>query len=230
MAKQVLGKVQAIIPAAGMGTRFKAAKDKPLVLLKGKPLIYFTLLAFERCPQVHSVIVVVKKTSVAEFGRLIKRFAFKKVVRVIPGGQQRHDSVRCGLAQIDADTRWVIVHDGARPLVSPALITTTVLACQRYRAVVAAVPVKSTIKVVDAQRQVKATLARDTLWEIQTPQIFDKNILVRAHVHNRHPNPTDDAMMVEALGVKVTVVPSAYSNIKVTTPEDLDMAKVLLGK
>ncbi len=222
-------KIQAIIPAAGTGTRLKTRQPKPLILLNGKPLFVYALQAMERCPAVASVIVAVNEEHLKIFGRFIKEFKLKKVKRIVAGGATRFESVQKALSVLDSDTEAVLIHDGARPLVKPGLMTRAIKALGKYPAVVVGVPVKPTIKKVDLSNfTVQETLPRETLWEVQTPQVFKKEILVKAHALMLESNPTDDALLVEKMGVKVKMVMGDYQNIKITTKEDLAIARMFL--
>ena len=224
-------KIQAIIPAAGTGTRLKAKEDKPLVILNGQPLALYSLLAVEKCQAIDSVIVVVNERHLKIFKGLIKKFNLKKVKKVVAGGTRRCDSVKNGLAVLDPDTDVVVIHDGARPLVSPGLIEKAVSLMKKESAVVVAVPVTPTIKRVDPKNlYVQETLLRDTLWEVQTPQVFRKDILLKAHEQMLCCDPTDDAVLVEKMGVRVKVIRGDYRNIKITIQADLAVAKTFLLK
>lgn len=223
-------KTQAIIPAAGLGSRMNLAKPKPLIVLNGKPLFLYALERIAACDIIDSMIVVVSRENIQEFETLIARHQCPKVKAVVQGGKERADSVYQGLKATDSDTEIVLVHDGARPLVSRELVEESVRICYKEKAVIAAVPVKPTIKVVDAASMtVKSTLNRTELWEVQTPQVFRRDILLQAHDKRGDGVPSDDAMLVEELGIKVKVVQGHYHNIKVTTLEDLVMAEALLN-
>lgn len=202
---------------------------KPMVELLGKPICAHTLEAFERCPQIDSVIVVGHGGQLERLREIVERYRFQKVTKIVAGGEQRHESVANGIAALDRDTQIVVVHDGARPLVSRRLIEEAVKLCGTWDAVVAAVPVKQTVKQVNRRSLcVEQTLDRNGLWEAQTPQVFKKDILMKAHAQNTQDNPTDDAVMVERLGVKVKIIEGDYTNIKITTREDLIVAEGFL--
>ncbi len=222
-------KTQAIIPTAGMGTRFKTDLPKPLVELSGKPICVYALETFEKCSLIDSVILVGQKVRIPELEGVVEKYGLKKVVKVITGGETRQESVFNGLAAIDDDTDFVLVHDGVRPLVSLKVIEDVVRLCSKWDAVVTAVPVKSTIKKIHKKDLlVEKTLDREELWEVQTPQAFKKSVLLEAHQRNKSGHPTDDAMMVEQLGIKVKISPGDYKNIKITTQEDLAIAETFL--
>ena len=224
-------KVQVILVAAGSGTRLKATKPKALVLLNGKPLLWYSLRLFERARSVTSVIVVGHPDHLGAFRRIVEKNRFRKISAIVPGGETRSDSVACGLACVDKDTEVLMVHDAARPMVSEKILKDSLAAMSSQQAVIAAVPVKATIKKADPKNlYVTETLLRNTLWEVQTPQTFRRNLLDRAHKAKLCCDPTDDAMLVEKMGIKVKIVPGDYKNIKITTPEDLALAKLLMGK
>lgn len=224
-------KVQAIVVAAGSGTRLKASKPKALVLLRDKPLLWYSLNVFERSRSITSVIVVGHPGHLKAFRRIVDNGRFKKISAIVAGGATRSDSVACGLACVDKDTEIVMVHDAARPMVSEKLVKDSLAVILNQQAAVTAVPVKATIKKADPKNLfVTETLLRNTLWEVQTPQTFRRNLLERAHQAKLCCDPTDDAMLVEKMGIKVKIVPGDYRNIKVTTAEDLALAKMLLKK
>ena len=219
------------MPTAGLGKRFKAGQPKALVLLNKKPVFIHTLEAFEKHPAVHSVIVVVHPDHLSSFSRSIRKFRLKKVAAVVPGGKTRQRSVYNGLKFLDSDTQVVLVHDGVRPLVSCDVIDRGLAALKGADAVITAVFVKPTIKEVDPRTfWVHKTLERGILVEVQTPQAFRREILVKAHQKFRHKEATDDAMLVELMRVPVKVVAGDYKNIKITTPEDLLIAREFMRK
>ncbi len=220
-------KTQVIVVAAGSGTRFKSTVPKPFVLLKSKPLIAYSLDVFERSPLIDAVIIVGHKDNLNRFEALQRKY--KKIKVVVAGGKTRADSVKCGIKVLDRDADIVLVHDAARPFVNEEMIVRLLGALDKYKAAITAVPLKPTIKLVDPKTQtVKETLRRDLLWEVQTPQGFHKHTLVKAHAKKLKAEATDDAILVERMGIKVKVVMGSYQNIKVTTPEDLDIGRALL--
>ncbi len=222
-------KVQAIVPAAGRGVRLKRRTSKALIPLNGKPLVYYSLAALERCSLIHSIILVVQPAQHDRAERMIKALRLRKVTRIIDGGKERSDSVFAGLQCLDKDTRFVLVHDAARPMLNERLIKEAIRQARRFAAAVAAVKLKAAVKEINpGTGMVERTLDREKIYEIQTPQAFDRDLLLRAHLKRTHPNPTDDAALVEALGVKVKIFPGDHFNLKVTTPEDLVLAGALL--
>jgi 2-C-methyl-D-erythritol 4-phosphate cytidylyltransferase len=220
-------KTQVIIVAAGTGSRLKAKLPKALVPLKRLPLVSWSLGVFERCSLIDAVVLVGNKSYLKEFNKIAQ--GFKKIKAVVPGGAKRADSVRLGLEALDDNTAIVLVHDAARPLIDEASIKRLLQALKSYEAAVLAVPVKPTIKMVNLKNLcVEKTLPRHLLWEVQTPQGFKKDVLVKAHSQKIKEEATDDAMLVENLGVRVKVVMGHERNMKVTTAEDLAIAEGLL--
>jgi 2-C-methyl-D-erythritol 4-phosphate cytidylyltransferase len=217
--------VVAIVAAAGHSLRM-GGPDKLFTILGGRPLLARTLAAFQDCPAVDRVVLVLAAESLALGLALAEEEGFSKVRTVCPGGRRRQDSVREGL-EVLGSCAWVVVHDGARPLVTSQLIEEGLAAAQETGAAVCALPAQDTVKRVDAQGRVVRTLDRHRLWLIQTPQVFRYDILRQAHERSRRP-ATDDAALVERLGHRVQVYPGSSRNLKVTTPEDLALAEALL--
>lgn len=223
-------KVQVILPTAGSGKRFKSARPKALALLNGVPVFIHTLRVFENHPRINSVIVVAHPNYTRQFYQCIKKCKLRKVAAVIPGGKTRQESVARGLKFLADDTQYVIIHDGVRPLISKKVIDQGLSAVRRYPAVVAAVPVTPTIKELRPPTAlVKRTHPREFLVEAQTPQIFRRDILERAHKRFSHIQATDDAMLVELLRLPVKIIRGDYRNIKITTREDLVLAEGLMN-
>lgn len=222
-----------LIPAAGSGNRMGSATPKPYLLLAGRPLLYHTLAAFDSAPSVERVIIAVAPGEEArcETG-VVRNYPFKKDIAIIAGGDVRQDSVRRLLEQAAGDIPLVLIHDGARPLVTVDLIERALAETKRWQATVAAVPVKDTIQATDADGFVQRTLLREQLWSIQTPQTFELQLIREAHRKALQDGfvGTDEGSLVERLGKPVKVIMGAYDNIKVTTPEDLLFAEALLKK
>ena len=220
-------KVGAVIVAAGESHRMGGI-DKVLAPLGGKPLLARTIDAFQTCHLINQIVVVVNEKNVERCRRLIAGEGWSKVSDVCPGGRRRQDSVAAGLAQL-RNCDWVVIHDGARPLVTVDLIERGLEAARETGAAVAAVPVTDTIKVTGDDRIVHQTPPRQNLWAVQTPQVFRIGIMTEAY-SRANGDVTDDASLVEQLGYKVKIYMSSYDNIKVTTPDDLALAEVLWRK
>jgi 2-C-methyl-D-erythritol 4-phosphate cytidylyltransferase len=222
---------EAIIVAAGQGRRFPGEQKKQFLPLAGKPVIAHSLAAFEATPLIRSVLLVVHPEDV-DWCRweIVERFGFAKVSRVVAGGVERQDSVLAGLEALKEENGIVVIHDGVRPLVSREMIEASIEGAVRFGAVVMAVPSKETIKRVDGEGRVLETLDRQVLRQIQTPQAFRTALLREAYRRSMEEGflGTDDASLVERLGIEVRVLPGDYANIKITTPEDLLVADRLI--
>ena len=219
--------VGAIIAAAGRSQRF-GGSDKLFAPLAGRPLIAHTLMAFEVCRAIDRVVLVLAADNLERGRRLVAAAGFDKVVAICPGGPRRQDSVRLGLEAL-GKCRWVVAHDGARPLVTAALIEAGLAAAAETGAAIAALPLADTVKEVAADGLVRRTLNRGELWAAQTPQVFGYDLLQQAH-RRAQGEATDDAALVEALGQWVKVFPGSPRNLKVTTAADLALAAALLAE
>ena len=223
--------VSVIFPAAGAGRRMKADRNKVLLELSGVPILLRTLRRFSAVPAVAELIVVVAKDEIAFVEGMLEKAQGLKPWCVVQGGAERQYSIANGMAHLAANADIVLVHDAARPLVSLAAIEAVIFAAREKGAAIAAVHAKNTIKVVGEDGRVEATPARASLWEVQTPQGFRREILQRAYEKAAQDGflGTDDASLVERIGEAVFVVESDYGNLKITTPEDLWMAEALLA-
>ncbi len=217
----------AIIVAAGTSQRMGGV-DKVLALLGGRPILARVIDAFEGCGSVDQIVVVLSKQNLEEGQQLVAEQGWSKVTDVCLGGRRRQDSVLDGLGLLD-QCDWVVVHDGARPLVTADLIDQGLEVAKETGAAVAAVPVTDTIKVAGADRLVQHTPARDDLWAVQTPQVFRFDIIAEAY-RQAEGEVTDDATLVEQLGYGVKLYMGSYDNIKVTTPDDLILAEAFLQR
>ncbi len=219
-------RVGAIIVSAGASTRMGGI-DKTTVPLAGVALIARTVDVFERCDAVGALVLMVSREAQTGVADIARAHGWKKVLHVRLGGQRRQDSVRLGLKALP-ECDWVVVHDGARPLVTQQLVRDGLLAAAATGAAVAAVSAKDTVKVVSQDGHVIETLDRANLAMVQTPQVFRRDLLERAHAEITD-DATDDAAMMERLGIGVVVFAGDHANIKVTTPEDLVIAEALLA-
>lgn len=219
-----------VIVAAGRGTRMGTAESKQYLQLADKPVIVHTLELFQSMALVEEIVLVVGGDSVQRCKEWLAAYSLSKVTAIVTGGEERQHSVLKGLQALS--TEWVMVHDGVRPLVSGPTVEACCAAAQQSGAAVLAVPVKDTIKQVDEAGVIVATPDRRSLWAIQTPQAFRRVLLLEAHERAGQEGfvGTDDAMLVERMGAKVTVAEGEYTNIKITTPDDLPWAEYLLAK
>ncbi|MCL5958913.1 MAG: 2-C-methyl-D-erythritol 4-phosphate cytidylyltransferase [Chloroflexi bacterium] len=221
-----LGRVGAVIAAAGISSRL--GTDKMLGELGGIPVLAHTLSAFQSSAAVHEIVVVAAKANLQAINRLTRDFSFAKVAEVLAGGARRRDSVWNGISAL-SDCEWVVIHDGARPFVDPEIIENGLREALGTGSAVAAVPVKDTIKIADSSLIVRNTLPREFLWSVQTPQVFRGDVITDAHL-NVIQDATDDAQLVELRGWPVKIYMGSYDNIKITTPEDMDLARLILSR
>ena len=220
----------AIIVAAGKSERMGVGVDKAFLSLGSKPIVAWSLLAFEACADIDHIILVVKKDQVLPARSVGQMFGISKLKHTVSGGGRRQDSVMAGMAVMDADTRMVVVHDGARPCVTPTLITETLRCAKRNGCGIAASRIWDTVKHVERGTTVDHTLDRTKLWAVQTPQAFNASLLRRAYkaVTDQKATVTDEAGAVELLGEPVRLVEWTRSNIKITTVEDMPLAAVAM--
>jgi 2-C-methyl-D-erythritol 4-phosphate cytidylyltransferase len=224
--------VTAIVPAAGSGVRFGGLVPKQYLPLAGVPLLARTLRALAASGRVDCLIVAVPPGQEARCRAEILEPCGIAVDRLVPGGVDRQASVFAGLAAAPRETDIVAVHDGARPLVTPEILSAAVAAAAAHGGAAVAVPVTDTIKVADAENLVTETLPRGRLWAAQTPQVFRAAWLREAHARALAEGfrGTDDAVLVERLGYPVRLVPGSPDNLKVTTMADLAQAEQILRR
>lgn len=219
--------VGAVIPAAGQGQRM--GKKKQFLSLRGKPLLFWTLKAFENCAEVDCVVVVVNAEEISKAVEMIEKESIKKVTAVVEGGRRRQDSVIRGFKALPEGVDIVVIHDGARPLIEPNIITQAIKDLGFFDSVVVAVPAIDTLKEV-SEGLIVRTLDRRLVWHAQTPQVFKRKILAKALevIEKENLEFTDEAAVVEALGYRVAVTMGDYANFKITTPLDLVLAEAVL--
>jgi 2-C-methyl-D-erythritol 4-phosphate cytidylyltransferase len=226
----VAGSASVVLVAAGRGRRFGAPKQFENLL--GRPLLYWSLLPFEKTPGVREVVLVVAQDRLVWARRFVRRAGLKKVRTILAGGRERADSVRAGLGAVSPEADVVLIHDAARVLVSRDLIERVATAARRTGAALAARPVPDTVKAVVRKRArffVKGTVPRAGLWLAQTPQGFRSDV-ARRIAARLTSSLTDDVQAAERLGIPVEIVPGAAANFKVTVPEDLDLSRVILSQ
>lgn len=220
----------AVVPAAGSGSRMGGAAPKQFLLLGGVPVLVRTLIVLGRSRAVHGIVVVTPPTAIAETRRLVTRHRVLRVLDVVAGGRERQESVWLGLQAVPAAAELVVVHDGVRPFITAALARDVVEAARRHGAAACGLPVRETVKRA-REGVVQATVDREGLWLVQTPQAFRRTLLWEAHEKARRDGfvGTDDAVLVERLGAPVKVVPGLVENFKITTPEDLARARAFVA-
>lgn len=219
--------------AAGSGRRMGTKVHKQYLLMSGKPVLFYSLNAFQRSKYIDEI-VLVTGAGEEEYCRtsIVERYGFDKVSQVVCGGAERYHSVWNGLQTVRREG-YVFIHDGARPFVDEMIIARAYQCVREHKACAAGMPVKDTIKITDKDGFVKDTPDRNTLWLIQTPQVFEVNLLTEAYsmlMQQEDIKVTDDAMVVEQmLHYPVKLFHGTYENIKITTPEDLAIGEVFLG-
>ncbi|MGI6485652.1 MAG: 2-C-methyl-D-erythritol 4-phosphate cytidylyltransferase [Thermoanaerobacterales bacterium] len=220
--------VSAVIAAGGRGKRMNIGFSKQFLNIKGRPILYYTLSTFESFNMFKEIILVVGQADFTHAQNILKNYKFMKT-RLVNGGNERQDSVYNGLRALSTQTDIVVIHDGVRPFVKRDLIKRTIDAACEYKAAGAAVPVKDTIKIVENEK-IKHTPDRKTLWAMQTPQTFDYQLILNAYetAFKNGYYGTDDAVLVERIGLPVKIIEGAYENIKITTPEDIVVAEVFV--
>jgi len=220
-------KVGAVIVAAGLSQRMGGV-DKMFALLGGKPVLARVIDTFQKCESIDQIVVVLNEQNLRRGKELVAKQGWGKITDVCPGGERRQDSVVAGLNRL-SNCSWVVIHDGARPLLSQNLIKSGLEAAAETGAAIAAVPVTDTIKVAGDDQIVQGTPPRQNLWSVQTPQVFRFDIITEAYRQLKY-EVTDDARAVEHLGYKVKLYMGSYDNIKITTPDDLALAEILWRK
>ena len=223
-------KITAIIPAAGSGTRYSSEKNKLFEDLAGMPVIVHTLKKISAVKEINNIIICTSTDLISEIQQLVREYNILKVESIILGGKTRQESVSLGLQEVQKiSPEFVLIHDGARPLISEEIIKNSIDTAVEKGASVVAVPAKDTIKKVNIRtRQIIETLKRDDLWNIQTPQVFKFKEILEAHDLFKGHDFTDDAALLEELKIPVNVVMGSYKNIKITTEEDLKIARILI--
>ncbi|MDI3280749.1 MAG: 2-C-methyl-D-erythritol 4-phosphate cytidylyltransferase [Bacillota bacterium] len=224
--------VEAVVPAAGQGRRMLSRSNKQFLPLCGRPALIWTLEALAAVPEIEGITVLVREEEVDRCRRMVDKYGLARVRAILAGGAERQDSVWCGLKALPPGTKWVVVHDGARPLATPGLIRRVLAVAQAKGAAAAGVPVADTIKEVDPGGRVVRTLARPALRAVQTPQAFAYDLLCEAHRRAQAEgfSGTDDCALVERLGAPVWIVEGELENIKLTTPRDLRLAREILAE
>jgi len=220
----------AIIVGAGRGERMGANTDKAFLSLGPRPLVAYSMMAFEACTEIRQIVLVVRRDRIEAAKNMAQMFGISKLRTVVAGGAHRQDSVRKGLAELPPETRYVTIHDAARPLVTPALISETVRCAHKHGSGVAGRRMVDTVKLVEKAPVVSRTVDRDQLWTVQTPQTFRLDLLRQAYARLAETGAvvTDDAAALEQIGVPVRLVEWAPVNLKVTIAEDLAVAAALL--
>jgi 2-C-methyl-D-erythritol 4-phosphate cytidylyltransferase len=226
------GTVVAVIPAGGSGQRMGTATPKQFMPLGGVPLLLHSLQVFERCASISQVILVVPKDERERtLSEVVARHGIKKVLKIVAGGATRQESVYHGLKETDPETEIVVIHDAVRPFVTEDLIERSIETARDIGGAIVAVPMKETVKQVGPDGHILRTVDRSQLWLAQTPQTFRRALLIEGYrkAESDGFHATDEAAVMERLGHKIAVVPGGWDNIKITTPEDFQMAEAILA-
>lgn len=226
----------AIVLSAGKGTRMHSETAKQYLPIKERPVIYYSLKTFQESSRINEIVLVTGAEDIEYCKKeVVEKYGLSKVSRILPGGKERYDSVYEGLKACE-NCKTVYIHDGARPLVSEEILTRAEQGVQETGACIVGMPVKDTIKISDEKCFCRETPDRRSLWQVQTPQVFSYSLVYGAYTkmmeakkQGKVGNITDDAMVVESMtDVKVKLVEGSYTNIKITTPEDLKIAELFL--
>ena len=217
-----------IIVAAGSSRRM--GFDKLFALLAGKPVLLHSIEAYEKCPEIDEIIIVIKKDKIAPLQAMIKKARYKKISKIVAGGEERHFSVWNGLQVANEDSDYIAIHDGARPLTTPKLIRDCLKLAIANGSACCATQVPDTVKRADDKREVTASVDRSGLWAMQTPQIFSKALILQAYaaIISTREFVTDEVSAVQRLGKKIALLENDDWNFKITLPRDLDLAEQVL--
>ena len=219
----------AIVLAAGKSERMGPGIDKAFLSLGNKPVLAWSLLAFERCQDIDSIILVVRKDQIVGSKGVARLFGISKLKAIVTGGDRRQDSVRAGLDVCGMDVKYVVIHDAARPCIDPETVSAAVAAAKKFPAVTLGRRVTDTIKSVSRGTTVDSTVDRSKLWAVQTPQAFQLSSLKKAYAAlGARTQITDDCQAAELAGIPVKIVENPKPNIKITVPADLQIAGAML--
>lgn len=217
-------KAAVIIAAAGLSKRFGSKTPKQFFLLKKLPIFLWSVIAFSKVKSFKQIILVAPRDSVLS----LKKYEKKYGIKVVAGGKERFESVNNGLKALNDDIDIVAIHDGARPLISKTVIVNCLNAAKKYGAAIACLDVNDTVKLTGNDLVIKRTIPRENIWRAQTPQIFKRHLIEKAYSKLGSKKVTDDSQLLETLGIKVKIVRGEFSNLKITKPEDLALAKMLI--
>ena len=220
----------AVIVAAGKGKRMGTEISKQFLPLRGKEILAHTVEKFEHAENIRDIVLVTGQDSLQDVQDMAQEYGWQKIISVVAGGKERQDSVWNGLLAISEDTEIVLIHDGVRPFVTEDILNLSIETAVEMGGCVAGVPAKDTIKVCNSENIAVDTPDRSTLWQIQTPQTFQKERIVKAYKQAKDAGfiGTDDASLAENSGYSVKVIMGSYRNIKITTQEDLLIGEAFL--
>lgn len=214
----------AIIVAGGSGKRFGSAKPKQFLLLNKKPMFLWSIMAFKKVKTCKQIILVVPEDKISSLQKYKKEYG----IDIVCGGKERFNSVQNGLKQVKENIDFIAIHDGARPLVTPKIITNVLNCAYKYNCAIAACRAKDTIKFSDNGNHITKSIDRNKIWHAQTPQIFRTDIVKKIYSSKIPNTTTDDAQLAEKTGKKVYLVDTGYENFKITLKEDFKLAEFIL--
>lgn len=225
-------KTVAIVVAGGTGSRMNSDVPKQFMEVMGKPVIAYTINSLSKCNDIDEIIIVTLPDYIVYCKDIVDEFSFKKVSKIVSGGSTRQMSVYNGLKEIGDDVDIVAIHDGARPLIDSKTVCECIKTAARHGCCACGVKMKDTVKVADDNGIIQYTADREKLWQIQTPQVFKRDIICSLHEDAKDSSAlaTDDCMLAEQAGYEVRIVEGKYENIKITTPQDVYIMKGLLGE
>lgn len=226
-AKALQDRVVAVIVAAGEAAP-KGSLDRIFADLAGKPILAHTIAAFEACSAVDETILVTTRSNLTRAWNLSSEHGWRKLTKIVPGGARRQDSVSAGL-QETGECEWVMIHDGSRPLVTADEILNCLTAAREFGAAILAVPARDAVKMVNAEHIVRGTPDRAAIWLTQTPQCFRKSLIVQGY-REAFGEVSDDSVLIERQNLPVKVCKGLYTNIKISSQDDLDLAQVIMRR
>lgn len=226
-----MNKVTCIVAAGGSGTRMGSSVNKLFLKIADIPVIVHTLKALENCKEIDEIIISAKEDEIIKISEMVSGYSLTKVKTIVKGGKTRGESVMSASREVSEDTEIVMIHDGARPLVSDKILKETIKSAEDFGAAACGVKPKCTLKSVDSGF-IKDTIDREKTVEIQTPQVFKKELFDKIYSQSIDVinSATDDCILAEITGTKIAVTEGSYKNIKITTPEDIEIAELLLGR
>lgn len=219
-------KVTAIILVAGNSTRYGQNRNKNFEIINGKTILEYSLDAFDKNSYVDNIVIGAKESEIPQIEKIVEKGNYKNNVKVVLGGDTRKDTVYNCIKNTNSDI--VIIHDGARPAIKQGYINNCIESMGDFKGVTIGVKSKDTIKITNENNVVINTTQRSNTWQIQTPQCFNRNVLLEAHENNTGDDITDDCMLLEKENCEVKILEGDYTNIKITTYEDLDIMKGFL--
>lgn len=221
--------VSCIVAAGGSGSRMGANKNKLLLEIDGVPVLCHTLMALQNSDSVAEIIISAREEDIVEIARLADKFSIQKLKTIVKGGKSRAESVLSAVKELSDECTIVMVHDGARPFVTNEIISSTINGAKKHGAAACGVKPKCTLKSVE-NGFISETVDREKTVEIQTPQVFSKELFMKMYSENIIADATDDCVLAERCGAKIFITDGSYKNIKITTPEDMEIAEIFIRR